>query len=210
MALVCPYCRTEVVPGQEDATACQGCGTPHHVECYAENGGCTLFGCRFAPPDDPKVQITAGEVSQGGYGGASVVAMPTGFGDVSAGPLGMAAAVATEPLPPPPPPPPTAENATIDSPGDTPTGIVIDCPITAAAVLLNQRPQPKSRLTFILLGIFLGSLGAHNFYAGYKKRAIIQLLLTVCTVFYASFVTWIWALVEVCTVNCDHANVPFA
>ncbi|MBQ3218003.1 MAG: TM2 domain-containing protein [Akkermansia sp.] len=31
--------------------------------------------------------------------------------------------------------------------------------------------MPKSRLAYILLGVFLGSLGIHNFYAGYTCSA---------------------------------------
>lgn len=39
--------------------------------------------------------------------------------------------------------------------------------------------QPKSKLVAGLLGIFLGSLGIHNFYLGYTQKAIIQLCCTV-------------------------------
>ena len=82
--------------------------------------------------------------------------------------------------------------------------------LTAGSTLLSAPgAAPKSRLAFILLGIFLGSFGAHNFYAGYKKRGLMQLGLTVVTVFYGSLVTWIWALVEVCTVDCDKDQVSF-
>ena len=37
----------------------------------------------------------------------------------------------------------------------------------------------KSRLAAGLLGIFLGSLGIHNFYLGYTTKAIIQLSCTI-------------------------------
>lgn len=37
---------------------------------------------------------------------------------------------------------------------------------------------PKSKIVAGLLGIFLGYLGIHNFYLGYKEKAIGQLLLT--------------------------------
>lgn len=37
----------------------------------------------------------------------------------------------------------------------------------------------KSRLVALLLGIFLGSYGAHNFYLGKPKRAVIQLALCI-------------------------------
>ncbi|MCY7375141.1 MAG: DUF4339 domain-containing protein [Pyrinomonadaceae bacterium] len=63
----------------------------------------------------------------------------------------------------------------------------------------------KSRVTFILLGLFLGGLGIHNFYAGYSGKAIAQLLLNL-------FLFWtiivpvaigIWVLIEVITVDTD-------
>ena len=202
MALICPYCRTPVDP-EEAAKACEGCGTPHHPECYEENGGCTLFGCKFAPPDDPKVQVSAGEVSHAVAAGAAagfVYAPPaSGFGDVDAPPP---PPLAGPVVPPPPPPPPLG--------GDLRAAPAEPQFVTAASTLFAapQRP-PKSRLVFILLGIFLGSLGIHNFYAGYIKRGVAQLCVTVATVFYGSFVTWTWALIEVCTVDRDHNGVSF-
>lgn len=203
MALICPYCRTPVEAG-DATTTCEGCGTPHHSECYAENGGCTVFGCKFAPPDDPKVAVTAGELSQ-----AAAVSAPygtpfsaTGFGDVNA-PAAAAPALAAIP-PPPPPPPPDASAAPPDQPPPPPSLL----PATSMLLSATER-RAKSRLAFILLGIFLGSFGAHNFYAGYVKRGVAQLSVTLLTLFYGSFVTWIWALIEVCTVDRDQHNILF-
>jgi TM2 domain-containing membrane protein YozV len=67
----------------------------------------------------------------------------------------------------------------------------------------------RSRMTYILLGVLLGAFGGHNFYAGYTKRAVIQLLLTVLTCFTGAAVSWIWALVEVCMVKQDDDGVAF-
>lgn len=39
--------------------------------------------------------------------------------------------------------------------------------------------QAKSKVVAGLLGIFLGSFGAHNFYLGYTKKAVLQLVLTI-------------------------------
>jgi uncharacterized membrane protein len=37
-------------------------------------------------------------------------------------------------------------------------------------------PEPLlHRSTYILLGVFLGIFGVHNFYAGHKKRGMLQL-----------------------------------
>ncbi len=62
---------------------------------------------------------------------------------------------------------------------------------------------PKSRLAYILLAIFLGGFGIHNFYAGYKKTAVIQLLLTLLTCGIGSIVSCIWAIVDAVTVTQD-------
>jgi hypothetical protein len=39
--------------------ACPACDTPHHQECWSENRGCTVFGCRMAPPDEEQVAVEA-------------------------------------------------------------------------------------------------------------------------------------------------------
>ena len=57
----------------------------------------------------------------------------------------------------------------------------------------------KSKLVAGLLGIFLGVWGIHNFYLGYTKKAIIQVLLgTVGSLifFIGPCVSGIWGLVE--------------
>lgn len=42
---ICPYCKTELLPGDE-IVLCSECDMPHHKECWAENKGCTTFGCQ--------------------------------------------------------------------------------------------------------------------------------------------------------------------
>ena len=69
--------------------------------------------------------------------------------------------------------------------------------------------QPKNRTTFIVLGIFLGALGIHNFYAGYTGRAIGQLCLSVLTLFSLAIISWIWAIVEICVVDKDSSGIQF-
>lgn len=56
----------------------------------------------------------------------------------------------------------------------------------------------KSKLTALLLAIFLGGLGIHNFYLGYTKKAVIQLLISLllCWTFIAPLAIEIWAIVE--------------
>jgi TM2 domain-containing membrane protein YozV len=64
-------------------------------------------------------------------------------------------------------------------------------------------PQPKTRVIFVLLGIFLGALGAHNFYTGYVKKGAMQLCLTLLTCFYGAMISWPWAIIEICMVDKD-------
>ncbi len=54
----------------------------------------------------------------------------------------------------------------------------------------------KSKLVAGLLGIFLGSLGVHNFYLGKTKRAVIQLLVSLLTCGVGATAMGIWGLVE--------------
>lgn len=68
-----------------------------------------------------------------------------------------------------------------------------------------------SRLIYILLALFLGSLGIHNFYAGYTKKAIIQLLMVFpgFVLILPPIIVMIWVLVDICTVTKDSAGVAF-
>ncbi|WP_394941871.1 TM2 domain-containing protein [Psychromicrobium sp. YIM B11713] len=54
----------------------------------------------------------------------------------------------------------------------------------------------KSKIAAGLLGIFLGSLGIHNFYLGYIGKAVAQLLITVLSLGILSFVSFVWGLIE--------------
>lgn len=69
----------------------------------------------------------------------------------------------------------------------------------------------KSRIGFILFGIFLGFFGIHNFYAGYNGKGLAQLLITLVLWWLVIPVTivWIWAIVEVCVVTKDAKGKPF-
>ena len=55
---------------------------------------------------------------------------------------------------------------------------------------------PKSKVIAGLLGIFLGSFGVHNFYLGYNVKGIAQLLITLLTSGFLSFVSTIWGIIE--------------
>ena len=74
--------------------------------------------------------------------------------------------------------------------------------IPAAPILVQS---PKSRGAFIVLGLFLGCLGVHNFYAGYYGRGATQLIITLVLgwILVGFFITGIWAIVEIITVSTD-------
>lgn len=60
--------------------------------------------------------------------------------------------------------------------------------------------QQKSKLAAGLLALFLGTLGIHNFYLGYTRKAIIQLIVSLfgglVTCGIATIVIGIWAFIE--------------
>lgn len=86
------------------------------------------------------------------------------------------------------------------------------CGVPTGVTAASRGVIAKSRVAYVLLGIFLGGLGIHNFYAGYAGRGIAQLLLTVLTgwLIFPLIAIWIWVIVEVCTVNRDAQGVPFS
>jgi len=199
MSEICPYCRTRIAD-DEQLVACEACGTLHHADCYAENCGCTIFGCSKAPADEPKLSVSAPELV--------CVAEPVAV-----------AATAQISVPPPPPPggiavavapqpintgPPHVSSELIPSIfggfGSTP-GLYIPAPEPA--------PQPKNRTTFIVLGALLGAFGAHSFYAGYRGKGAIQLAITLLSLGFLGPMSWMWAVIDICTINHDYTGVQF-
>jgi len=204
MVLTCPYCRAPFsnVENEEEATlACSACGTLHHADCFAENGGCTVFGCSQAPADEAKVSVSAYDVAR------------------------------PQPIAPPPPPPaprvpppprldgapqPLAISANDFAPA---SGSAPPAPSNftfagyappAAPTSYSRYVRRKTRVAYVMLAIFFGSFGVHNFYAGYIKKAVIQLCLTVFTFSLAGPIIWIWAIVEACMIRQDSDGVAFS
>ena len=83
------------------------------------------------------------------------------------------------------------------------------CPACGAPAGAVPRPAAaKNRTAYVLLAFFLGVYGIHNVYAGYTQKAVIQLLLTVCSCWCLSLVVFIWNIVEMCTVENDASGAP--
>jgi TM2 domain-containing membrane protein YozV len=178
---VCPYCRAPFDDVNGQAIECEGCGTPHHADCYEENGGCTVFGCAKAPGEEPKVAVSVPEVAGVQLSGVYLAGVSR--------PVYLAPA------------------AVIQSSETGPEGTV---PGVNSAMPLAQGPEAKNKMTFTMLGLFLGAFGAHNFYAGYTGKAVGQLCLSVLTLGFGIPMSWIWAVIEICIVNRDSAGVQFS
>ena len=174
---------------------CTACGMPHHEDCYRENGGCTVFGCKCAPADDPKLQVSQSDLSAIPMPAQPYAPVPQPYAapqySTSAynGPLGLSQAAATAPAQVPAPAPVAYQ--------------------PYVSPLSFDRPR-KSRTTYIVLGIFLGALGVHNFYGGYVGRAVGQLCLTVLTLGYLCPISWVWAIIEICIVEKDSTGLNFS
>lgn len=198
MTVVCPYCRAKITD-DEPVLSCEGCGTAHHADCYAENGGCTIFGCSKAPADEPKLSVSTPELA------AVATQAPVIANDNR-----------SSAAPPPHPggsPVAVAEPSSIAELRYVANNVVPSIfggfgGATAVAVE-PPAPEPKSRTTYIVLGALLGALGAHSFYAGYYKKGGIQLAITLLTLGFASPMSWIWAVIDICTINQDSLGVQF-
>lgn len=94
---------------------------------------------------------------------------------------------------------------------------------TNCGVALGNAPinnvQSKSKLAAGLLGILLGSFGVHNFYLGYTKKAVTQLLLSlvgsIFTCGITAIVAGVWGLIEgiqilTGSINIDANGVPLS
>lgn len=82
----------------------------------------------------------------------------------------------------------------------------------APSVTPYAPPPPivyKKRIVFVLLGIFLGCLGFHNFYAGFAGRGVSQLLLSLVLLAtpLTCFPVYIWVIFEILFVTEDARSV---
>ena len=88
-------------------------------------------------------------------------------------------------------------------------------PVPPAVHNVEQKSRTVAGLMGILFGVFLGGLGIHNFYLGYTKKAVAQLLLCIlgsCPI-VGPLASGIWCLVEgimiiAGNINTDANGVP--
>ena len=80
--------------------------------------------------------------------------------------------------------------------------------------MFGNANAPKQRFIYILLGIFLGGLGIHNFYAGYKTEGAIQLSLGLIGIFtwppgfLLNLIVGAWALANIICRSKDFQGRP--
>jgi len=69
---------------------------------------------------------------------------------------------------------------------------------------------PKSRTIYIILGLLVGILGIHNFYANRKAQGAAQLIffLMFFWTIIVPFTLIVWSIVDVITVNEDGDGIP--
>ena len=90
-----------------------------------------------------------------------------------------------------------------------PQPVPYPAPTPSPVRLLDPSAPTKSRTTFLLLGVLLGGFGAHSFYAGSTKKGFVQLAITLFTFGFAGLMVWIWAVIDICTINTDSKGIPF-
>lgn len=73
--------------------------------------------------------------------------------------------------------------------------VCLNCGVVVGKSTASKEGQ-KSKLAAGLLGIFLGSIGVHNFYLGYTGKAVAQLLITVLSCGILAVVSAVWGLIE--------------
>lgn len=86
----------------------------------------------------------------------------------------------------------------------------IPAPVAPPPAAPTAEKSEKSKLAYILLGIFLGCFGIHNFYAGETGKGVAKLLITVLSLGFLSLGVWIWMIVEICTTTKDAKGLPFS
>jgi len=92
-----------------------------------------------------------------------------------------------------------------------------NCGAPLRAIGLASGLSDQKRSVAIVFAIFLGVVGGHNSYLGYKKRATLEFVLAVIGVFtfplggcVLLFVLWIWGIVEALSYKTDGEGRPLA
>ena len=92
------------------------------------------------------------------------------------------------------------------------SAVCMNCGVALRPVVAYQA---KSKIAAGLFGIFLGTFGVHNFYLGYTKKAVTQLVLTIVGMLFSCigigailvFAIEVWGLIEGIMILCGKINV---
>lgn len=96
---------------------------------------------------------------------------------------------------------------------EIPQGVAfcVNCgaPVAAQGTVIPNGYEQKSKMVAGLLGIFIGSLGVHNFYLGFTSKAVLQIVVS----FVTCGVGGIWGFIEgililTGSINTDANNIP--
>lgn len=81
---------------------------------------------------------------------------------------------------------------------------------TMKAEVENAGRVRKNRGIYVILGLFLGTLGIHNFYAGRFLWGAVQLVYTLLLgwMILTLIPIWIWNLLEIFMISKDGHGVP--
>lgn len=55
-ARVCSYCQSHLAEG-EPVSVCPDCAAGYHPECWQENGGCAVYGCKQTPATEARTAM---------------------------------------------------------------------------------------------------------------------------------------------------------
>ena len=78
------------------------------------------------------------------------------------------------------------------------------CPECKATLFVMRNTKPRNRVVATLLAFFIGMFGIHNFYLGYTKKAVAQLLICLlgsCLV-VGPLAASVWGLIDGIMILC--------
>ena len=85
--------------------------------------------------------------------------------------------------------------------------------LAARILRKDERANVKNGIIYVLLACFVGTLGLHNFYAGYWGRGLSQLCLTLVAPWFLYvpllFVA-VWVLLELLFIGKSATGLPFS
>lgn len=70
-------------------------------------------------------------------------------------------------------------------------------------VVVASHESPASRGVYIVLGLFFGGIGIHNFYAGRSVAGVLQILIVLCSCGWGLLLTIPWSIIDIIVINKD-------